>query len=67
MPSDSNRCFKFQKRSQLLIRTHDETPSVVARQSNPFRYTISGDAPNRLRPCGNVIETHEHADDFKEP
>jgi hypothetical protein len=27
--TSANRCFQFQKRSQLFIRTHDETLSVV--------------------------------------
>jgi hypothetical protein len=31
-----NRCFKFQKRRQLLIRSHNETLSVAAmRVNNP--------------------------------
>jgi hypothetical protein len=47
--NESNRRFEFNKRSQLFIRTHNETLSVAAMQQN------------------NVIETHEHPGDFKEP
>jgi hypothetical protein len=36
-----NRRFKFHKRSQLFIRTHNETLSVVAmRISNPDRSPV---------------------------
>ena len=35
---DTNRPFQFQKRGQLVIRTHNEAPSVVAvRVNNPDR------------------------------
>ena len=37
----ANRRFEFQKRSQLFIRTHDETLSVVAvRVGNPDRSSV---------------------------
>jgi len=37
-PPAPNRCFQFQKRSQLFICTNDETPSVIAvRVGNPDR------------------------------
>jgi hypothetical protein len=37
----SNRRFKFQKSSQLFLRTHNETLSVVAmRVSNPDRSPV---------------------------
>jgi hypothetical protein len=33
---DTNRPFQFQKRSQLFINSHNETPTVVAmRVNNP--------------------------------
>jgi hypothetical protein len=39
-----NRRFEFKKRSQLLIRTHNETLSVVAmRVSNPDRSVLTAD------------------------
>jgi hypothetical protein len=49
----ANRRFKFQKRSQLFIRMHDETLSVVA-------------MVRIFDERGNVIETRKHTDDFKE-
>jgi hypothetical protein len=36
-----NRPFQFQKRSQLFIRTHNETLSIAAmRVSNPDRWPV---------------------------
>jgi hypothetical protein len=43
------RPFQFQKRTQLFITTHNETPSVAA-------MCVYDEA-------GNVIETHEHKGD----
>jgi hypothetical protein len=68
----SNRRFKLNKRSQLFIRTHDETLSVVAVcvcnaiGSAKFR-NRSYDAVIRVYDdAGNVIETREHTGEFKE-
>ena len=65
--------FQFQKRSQLFIRAHNETFSVAAmRVSNAidyakFRSRSHGAVIRVYDEAGNVIETHEHAGDFKEP
>jgi hypothetical protein len=78
--------FQFQKRGQLIIRTYNETLSVVAMSvRNPDRSPasmiplpkcrmirhnslmtplLSGDCQGDE--AGNVIETHEHAGEFKE-
>jgi hypothetical protein len=45
--------FEFHERSQFFIGTHDETLFVAATR-------VYDEA-------GNVIETHEHNDEFKEP
>jgi hypothetical protein len=36
-PAKANRRFEFQKRSQLFIRTHNETLSVAVSINNPDR------------------------------
>jgi len=41
LAASTSRPFKFNKRSQLFIRTHDETLSVAAmRVSNPDRSPV---------------------------
>jgi hypothetical protein len=58
-----NRRFKFNERHQLFIRVHNETLPVVAMcVGNPDRSPVGIN-----RRYHNVIETHEHAGDFKEP
>ena len=53
---------EFDKRIELLIRVHNKTLSVVA-----MRVSRSHDAVIRYDELGNVIETHEHAGEIKEP
>jgi hypothetical protein len=52
---NARRRFQFQKRSQLFIRAHNETLSVVAMcVDNPDRAAVA------------TLETHEHRSDFME-
>jgi hypothetical protein len=41
--------FQFQKRRQLFIRTHNETPSIVAMCFLLCRLTQTGESPSFLR------------------
>src|SRR5437764_14806096 len=48
MARNSNRRFKFHKRSQLFIRTHNETPSIAAICiSNEDCYRVVGSSVHR--------------------
>jgi len=45
---DTNRPFQFQKRRQLFIGSHNQTPSVVAvRVNNPDRSPLGRSQKNR--------------------
>jgi hypothetical protein len=67
--ASANRRFKPNKRSQLFIRTHNETNSVAAMHNelNQPRQFTRRSHPAVIRvydEAGNVIETHEHRGDF---
>jgi hypothetical protein len=66
-----NRRLNLDKRSQLFIRTHNETLSVAVRVNNEdrLRKILQPRIEAVIRvyaATGNVSETHEHAGKFKE-
>jgi hypothetical protein len=57
IPHKANRRFEFYKRSQLFIRAHNETLSVVAMRicnpdSSPFKIQRLGKSPSFMTDSG---------------